>query len=252
MVIDVHAHLWRGAENENKDSILAAMERYEIDKVYVSGLSVYFPDYEQVTWANRAVYEFKKENPGKIAGYVYVSPEHDNAVEVLKQGIEEYNLDGVKLWVSTFCDDECVNRIAEKAIDYGVPLLVHAYHKAKGQLPKESVGSNVRTLALRYPELRIIMAHLGGNCYNGIPPIRECPNVWVDYSGSLFRGDELYYTLENVGAMRILFGTDMPGSYLVNLGQVLEAEMSEHERELILYKNALELFDTKSGLGRVR
>lgn len=252
MIIDVHAHLWQRSEDKNKESILTAMERFEIDKVYVSGLSVHIPDYEQVAWANRVVYEFKKENPGKIAGYVYVSPEHDNAFEVLQKGIEEYNLDGVKLWVSTFCDDECVNRIAEKTIDYGVPLLVHAYHKANGQLPYESVGSNVRALALRYPELKIIMAHFGGNCYNGIPAIRECPNVWVDYSGSLFRGDELNYALESVGAKRILFGTDMPGSYLVNLGQVLEAEMSEHERELILYKNALELFDPKFRLGRVK
>lgn len=220
------------------------MEQYNIDRVYVSGLSGSTPTSQEVTEVNREVASFVREEPEKIGGYVYISPEHDNATDVLKRGIEEQGLSGAKFWISSLCDDVCVNPVAEKIIDYGVPLLIHAFHKSNGQYPNESVGYNVAVLARRYPELKIIMAHMGGNCYNGIPAIRDCPNVWVDYSDSLFRGDELTYAIEVIGADRILHGSDMPpGSYLVNLGQVLEANMSKENRDKILYKNALQVFN---------
>lgn len=243
MIIDIHAHLWAGACEENKAEILRTIERYSITKVYVSGLHGYTPDPEQVAGINRKVAGFVRENPGSICGYVYISPEHDNAVEVLKRYIEEPGFVGVKLWVSTLCDDPCVNPVVEKAIDYGVPVLLHAFHKATGQLPNESVGINVRNLALRYPEAKLIMAHLGGNCYDGIPAIRDCENVWADISGSIFRADDLIYAVESIGADRILFGTDLPGSFAVNYGEVLEANISEDEKNKILYKNTLVLFD---------
>lgn len=107
----------------------------------------------------------------------------------------------------------------------------------------ESQGGNVATLARRYPELKIIMAHLGGNCYHGLPAIADCKNVWVDNSSSIFRGDDLSYAIKTIGVDRILFGSDMPGNFLVNLGQVLELPLSESDRDKILYKNALKVFD---------
>ena len=243
MLVDIHAHLWGGKYERDKAAILAAMEQYGINRVYVSGLSAVVPDEEQVAEANRQAAGFVREHPAQIRGYVYVSPEHKNAEEVLRRGIEEQGLDGVKLWISTLCDAPQVDPLAERMIDYGVPLLIHAFHKATWQFPNESVGANVAVLARRYPELKIIMAHLGGNCYNGIPAIRDLPNVWVDYSGSLYRDDELSYALENVGAERILHGTDMPGTCLVSVGQLHQAGLSCEQRELISHRNAERVFD---------
>ena len=88
------------------------------------------------------------------------------------------------------------------------------------------------------------MAHLGGNAYYGIKPIIECKNVWVDISGSLFRRDDLDYTIKLIGSDRVIFGTDMPGaSYLVNLGQVEEANLTDKQRQDIYYNNAVSFFD---------
>lgn len=87
------------------------------------------------------------------------------------------------------------------------------------------------------------MAHFGGNCYHGIPAIRDIPNVWCDMSGPSFHGGELDYAVENLGVERVLFGTDMPGPYITNLGQVLGADLTQEQRELILYKNARKLLD---------
>lgn len=243
MIIDVHTHIWGYDYQATKSELLKAIERYHIDKIYVSGLTDYVPTKEKVKEANHEVELFIREHKEVIGGYVYVSPEHDNAVEVIRRGIEKQGMEGIKLWVSTFCDEECVNPVMEQAIAYGVPVLVHAFHKANRQVPKESLGNHVANIARRYPKAKILMAHFGGNCYHGIPAIRDCKNVWVDFSGSIFAGDAMDYAVQYLGADRILFGTDMGGSYLVNLGQVLEAKLSGEEQDKILYKNALHLFD---------
>jgi predicted TIM-barrel fold metal-dependent hydrolase len=47
--------------------------------------------------------------------------------------------------------------------------------------------------------------------------------------------------VEQLGAERILFGSDMPGSYLVNVGQVEEANLTHEQKDLIYYKNALRM-----------
>lgn len=229
----------------DKQVILQAMERYQVEKTYVSALGGYVPNPEEVEGLNRAVAEFVREQPGRIGGYVYVSPEHANAQDVVRRGVEDAGMEGVKLWVSALCDDPCVNPVMEQAIGYGVPVLIHSFYKAYGQLPHESIGWNVANIARRYPEAKIIMAHLGGNCYDGIPAIRDCPNVWCDFSGSLFRGDELDYAVSFLGAERLLFGTDMPHFFLDSFGQVLEADLTEYQRELIFWRNAAKIFDTQ-------
>jgi hypothetical protein len=111
------------------------------------------------------------------------------------------------------------------------------------QLPNETLGENVANLALKYPEARIIMAHLGANSYRELKPIRKCKNVWTDYSGTLFRRDELDYAKETLGAERLLFGTDMDlASFLLKLGQLDDSNFTPGEREMVLYKNALTVF----------
>lgn len=243
-IIDMHTHLWQGSYAEDKANLLQAMERYQIDRVFVSGLAhVGNPLPAMVEEVNREVFAFTQEHPECVSGYVYVSPEHANALDVMRRGIEDQGMVGVKLWVATFCDDPRVYPLVEQAIEYGVPILIHAFHKAVLQLPRETTGAQVANLARRYPEAKLIMAHLGGNCYHGMPAVRDYPNVWVDYSGSIFRGDELDYALELVGADRILYGSDMCGIYLVNLGQLLGADISEADREKIFYGNTERLFD---------
>lgn len=243
MIIDAHAHIEGTRCDETKKIVMRAIERYGIDRVYISALQGYTPNEETVSELNYETYKFMREEPKHIGGYAYISPKHKNATEVVKQAVEEYGMEGLKLWVSTYCDDPHVYPVVEKAIDYGIPILIHAFYKVFDQLPNETRGSHVANLARRYPEAKLIMAHLGGNCYDGIPPIKDCKNVWVDFSGSIFRSNDLNYTVSAIGAERIIFGTDIPISFVDSYGQVLEADLTEEECEMILYRNAQKIFD---------
>lgn len=241
MLIDIHAHIWKGNYARDKAEIVKACSLYGISKVYISGLNSLNPDEEEIKELNHEVYKYMQEQPGLIEGFCYVNPLHKKCLDDLKKGIEEYRMSGMKLWVATFCDDPHVFPLIEKCIEYGIPILVHSFHKSVGQLDNESTGIHVANLARLYPEAKIIMAHLGANCYHGIKAIRNCDNVWVDISGSIFRRDDIEYTISQIGAERILFGTDMPGSFLINLGRIEEAELTQEQRDLIYYKNALKI-----------
>jgi predicted TIM-barrel fold metal-dependent hydrolase len=209
----------------------------------VSGLKSHYPDETEIEALNADVHRFMKEQPGLVEGYCYVNPTHANALDVLKNGIENYGMSGMKLWVATFCDDPRVFPLVEQCIEYNIPILIHSFHKAVGQLTYETTGVHVANLARRYPQAKLLMAHFGGNAYHGVKAVRDYPNVYLDFSGTFFRRDEVDYGVKQVGAERIIFGSDMPITYLVNYGQVEEADLTPEERELIYCKNAQRLFD---------
>lgn len=244
MIIDMHTHLWDGSFEENKRQIMGVCERYGVSKVVVSSLGGYYPDKEEIGRLNRATYQFMREKPSAVEGWCYVNPRHKNASDVLKQGIEEYGMSGMKLWVATYCDDPLVFPLVEQCAGYRVPVLIHTFYKEVGQLPYESLGSNVAELAMRYPEAKLIMAHMGANCLRELKPVRPFPNVSVDTSGSISRRDDFDYAKNLLGADRIVFGTDMPLiSYLLNYGQIEEAALTPEEKERVFSKNALRLLE---------
>lgn len=251
MIIDIHSHIWGADYEYYKRENLKMLEKYGVDKIYISPLSEHYPDKETVRNMNAEAARFIKENRSEIGGFVYVSPEHDNAAEVVSRGIENMGFAGIKLWVSELCDSECVYPVMEKAEKYNVPVLIHTFKKAQGQLRKESTAKNVANVARRFPNVKIIMAHLGGNCYDGIPQIADLKNVWVDISGTLHHSNELNYTKRYIGASRILFGTDLT-SFSICYGQVAEADLTEDERNDILGNNAVYVLDRGIGVGDLK
>lgn len=244
MIIDIHAHIMGHSWEADKAALLKAMGQYGLDRIYVSALRSFYSDEAEVDFLNGLVLDFMRQEPERVGGAVYLNPKNKNVMDVLKRAIEDQGFALIKLWCCTFADDPAVDPIMDYAREAGVPVLFHSFHKMYGQVPKESSGIHVANIARRHPKTKILMAHLGGNCYDGIPAIQDCENVWCDNSGGAFyRGDDLDYAVECLGAERILFGTDMPGSAASNIGQVLGADLSEQQREQIFWKNARKLLD---------
>jgi len=239
----MHTHLWLGRVNQCRDALLRAAEAYNYLRVYVSTLGGgALPNEAQIRECNAASAEFIRDYPNLVRGWCYVNPRHTNSIDVIKRGIYEQRMTGVKLWIATLCDDPLVFPIAEFCIENNLPLLIHALDKTVGQCEFESVGMNVRNLALRYPELRIIMAHLGGNEYTGIRAISDCKNVTVDISGVIHRADTLEYAIERVGVNRLMYGTDMSGNApgWSGIGRVDALDISDSDKRRIFLDNAVE------------
>ena len=238
-IIDMHAHIWNGREQACADAMRRAAEHYGIEKILVSALGSHYPDKDEVRYLNEQTQKLIRED-ALFGGYVTVSPEHDNALEVLREGVEQQGMIGMKIWVSCLCDDACCDKLYDYCAQNDVPVLIHALKKTVGQLPKEATGVHVANAARRHPDTKFIMAHLGGNCYHGLPLVKELSNVWSDFSGGYCRREDVPYAVEQLGAERILFGTD--NAYAMNLGQILDGDLSPVQQEQILYRNTAELF----------
>lgn len=244
-IIDMHAHIWMWGIEATTSRLISSIETYGVEKTFVSTLSTAYPDIDTVEKMNDETYKLMKAYPQYIEGYVYVGPEHPNALDVLKRGVEDRGMCGAKVWVSEKCDSEKMNPIAEKLIEYNLPVLIHALKKSQFVgVPTENTSVEIRRLALRYPELKIIMAHVDGNCYHGIPNVRDLKNVYVDISGRGNREGELEYIVENIGADRVLFGTDLSeASFCSPYSAVVSAELPDDVKQSILYDNAVRIFD---------
>lgn len=239
MIVDCHAHLWDGRFADNKREIVTACQRYPIERVCVSGLGSYTPDSDEIERLNREVARFMAEEPDLIRGFCSLNPRHPGSLSQLRACVEDRGMVGLKLWVATLCDDPLVFPLVEQCIRYDIPLLLHAWHKSVGQLPFETQAIHVAGLSARYPEARLIMAHLGGNCQHELKVIAPHDNVCADVSGSLFRNGDLDCAIRWLGSERVLFGSDMPGaSFLVSWGQVEDAALAETDKALIYRENA--------------
>ena len=96
----------------------------------------------------------------------------------------------------------------EWADQYSMPFLYHA-----GRTPI-SWPDKLMPIAPSYPNVKFIVAHLGGNAYDRIyDTLRRWPalpeNVYVD-SSTARHPDILRRAIETWGSDRVLFGTDLP------------------------------------------
>lgn len=238
-IIDMHAHIWKNREEACAKSMHQAADRFGIEKILISALGSHYPDQAEVAYLNEQTEKLIRHDP-LFGGYVTISPEHDNSLDVLRKGIETQGMLGMKIWVSCLCDDARCDKLYEYCGENKVPVLIHAFAKTAGQLPFEATGVHVANAARRHPNTKFIMAHMGGNSYHGVRLIRDLPNIWTDFSGGPFRTDDIPYAIELLGAERILFGTD--NAYAMNYGQVLEAQLPKEQQEQILHTNAALLF----------
>ena len=238
-IIDMHAHIWNGREEACADAMRKAAKHYGIEKILISALGSHYPDKDEVSYLNEQTAKLIRED-ALFGGYVTVSPEHDNSLDVLRKGIETQGMIGLKIWVSCLCDDVCCDKLYEYCAENGIPVLGHVFKKTVGQLPCEATAVHMANAAKNHPDTKFIMAHLGGNCYHGVRTIENLPNVWSDFSGSSSRAEELTYAVEHLGTERVLFGTD--NAYAMNLGQVLDAKLTQQQKEQILWKNTADLF----------
>lgn len=241
MLIDMHAHIMAGIAKESRISLNLIRERYGVEHIIISALKTQQPAEDEVKQLNDVAYECMKEDPDFISALCYINPRNLNSLEEL-----EHNLDrgmvGVKLWTATYCNDPLVYPIAEKCIERNKPILIHTFNKTVNKLPCESRAEHVADLARRYPELTVVMAHMGGAAFQELPVIKKLTNVYVDFSGGVNRADDLPYALELLGSKRIMFASDAPVGIHPSYGQLMDAKLTQEEFDDIAWRNADKVF----------
>jgi predicted TIM-barrel fold metal-dependent hydrolase len=247
-IIDMHAH--PPHDRSQTEPMLAAARRAGIERLILcslgSGDMVPYPSVDEVRNGNEEVFGLIDRHPGFVFGLVYVNPNHSETRRILEEGLQHPGIVGIKLWIS--CRDEQgrldpVYPVLEFAAERNAPVLCHAFYRSGGNLPGELSPTDIANLAARYPQARLIMAHMGGQWIQGVRAIRSYPNVWTDLSGGRAYMGSVELAVRELGAGRVLYGSDaFIRAFAVMLAKVAAAELGLPDKRRIIWDNSAALF----------
>lgn len=235
MIIDVHSHVWEYPRHFGDDfrrQAIRARAGVEVD------LTVRYEDYRATCpadtrtivfggkaklsdqWVDdRYVAEYVAAHPDTLIGFLSLDPTQDGWEREMREGREELGLRGIKLlpmYAGFRPDDERLDPLWRYATQHRLPVLLHTGTTFMAQAPLEyTLPRHIDTVARRFPDVKIIMAHLGhpyeGEC---VVTFRKHPNVYADVSALHYRPFQLYHSLmlvQEYGVWgKVLFGTDYP------------------------------------------
>jgi predicted TIM-barrel fold metal-dependent hydrolase len=254
MKIDCHMHVNGKTRQwgwESNDKIIEAADKLGIDKLCCSiPITSGMPSHKEAQACNEDVLAAMNRYPDRILGCCFVNPVHQKkSLEEIEHCILEHGMMGIKLYNQFKCSDPIVYPVVEKAIELGVPILEHAgYVTDPEQASKQPNLSNAQdfvTLAAEYPEAMLIEAHLGGggDWEWAIKALRHSQSVYLDTSGSVIDEGMIEMAVRELGAERLLFGTDM--TMEGGVGKILGADITAEQREMIFWKNMHEILERR-------
>ena len=159
--------------------------------------------------------------PEKFVGFAYADPRRPDCMELLRHGIEELGLRGVKygpIYNGVALDDPRMDPIYRYCVANDLPLTMHMGTTFARTAPVDlGRAIHVEPLALKYPELKMILAHMGHPWYEDcIAVVRKQPNVYAEISAIYYRPWQFYNIMisaqEYLITDKIFFGTDFPFS----------------------------------------
>ena len=234
-IIDVHSHYWRYPEHFQDDfrqQAKRAKAGVELD------LTVRFEDYQRQSvpdvktivfggkarlsglWVDdRDIQAYVAEHSEQLIGFLSLDPTQPGWERELHAGHQELGLRGIKLmpmYAGFRPDDERLAPLWQYAQKHQLPVLLHTGTTFLSQAPLEcTLPRHLDPVAMRYPEVRMILAHLGhpyeGEC---VAVIRKHPHAYADLSALHYRPFQLYHSLmlvQEYGVWdKVLFGTDYP------------------------------------------
>jgi len=171
-------------------------------------------------WVNDAyVAKYAAQAPDRLIGFLAVDPTQQGWERELRAGHQELGLRGIKL-LSMYAgfrpDESRLDPLWQYATDHRLPVLLHTGTTFVAQAPLEcTLPRHLDAVATRFPEVKIIMAHLGhpyeGEC---VVTIRKHANVYADISALHYRPFQFFHSLmlvQEYGVWdKVLFGTDYP------------------------------------------
>lgn len=243
-IIDVHAHygVWPFPDKgEELEKLLKFLDKYEVEKCILSSARAIVHD---LLRGNAELAEVLEKDP-RLFGYVVLNP---NYPELCEREMTQYLRGGTKFlgvklhyaYTGVPLDSPETREVLRRLRRHDVPALLHTY--------SASDIYQVAKLAQEFGQQKFILGHMGGHAWK--EAIREAEvhtNFYLEPCCSIAEVDRITEAVKAV-PHRIVFGSDMTLLHpAYTLGMVMDADLSEMEREAVLRRNALRLFKFPEG-----
>ena len=200
---------------------------------------------KQVQSINSFIAHTVSGSEGAMTGLGSLHPDSENTERDYSH-LKSLGLKGVKLhpdFQKIPIDDMRCEKIYEMCSG-DLPVLLHT---GDYRYDYSNPDRLVRILE-KYPDLTVIGAHFGGWSVwdDAVSKLSAYPNFYVDCSSSFYAlsSDKAASLVRRYGADHVLFGTDFPmWSYEDEIERFNLMELTDDEKEKILYKNAMKIFD---------
>lgn len=200
--------------------------------------------------------------PDKFVGFAYVDPRRQDCMDLLHHAIDDLGLVGVKfgpIYNGVSLSDPRMQPVLEFLQKRNIPLTMHMGTTFARNAPVDlGRAIHVEPVAMRYPDLTMILAHMGHPWYEeAIVVSRKQPNVFLDQSALFYRPWQFYNMLilaqEYKITDKIFFGTDFPFAGvdesvdgLLNINSMLEGtklpRVSQETINQILWSNPFDVW----------
>jgi len=247
-IIDAHAHMgpWYNfhiPHQGSADAMVRSMDLCGITTAVISPHVCIGPDYHL---GNEQAFEAATRFPGRLVPFVTVNPTY--GAEAVQQEIDYWHeraqIKAFKLHPGTHlykASGENYFPVYEYANAHALPILSHSW--AGDPL---CGASTLGGLAAKYTKANFIIGHSASSWQvmeEGCQEAEQNDNVYLDLTGSRLLHGLIEQMVAQVGAHRVLFGTDNPFiDPRPGLGRVLMSRLNDDDKRLILSQNARKLF----------
>ncbi|MBQ8657849.1 MAG: amidohydrolase family protein [Clostridia bacterium] len=241
-IIDIHCHFDHGAvgesakRNELHKADLAFLkkerERLGIKKTFMSSFSSVCST-ERIYEENEYLFE-KMQKATWLYQWVVLDPREKRLFSQVESLLKKDKIVGIKIHPELH---------KYEILDYADEIFAFANeHKTTVLMHPPATIVKTAAVADKYPDMNLIIAHLGVMEHIDAIANAKHGNVYTDTSGQAsYKNNILEYAVEKVGSEKIFFGTDTY-SCAFQVGRILLAGISKKDKENILRNNAIKFF----------
>jgi uncharacterized protein len=245
MIIDAHVHIGTSQFlqiDADAAQLVAIADEVGFDRIFVTHVTAL---YYAMREGNDALGADLARWGDRLIGYVTI-PTHrlgQDACDKIRRCVECHGMRGVKMYShpESSITEASATAIIETAADLKLPILGHF------------TPTECDVLMQRVPEARILMAHMGGqpyalgNWHLAVEVAERHPNLYLDTATSQIDNGMIEHAVAQLGADRIVFGTDTPLlDPWVQRAKIEGAAIDESAKRLILGGNIARLVGFKT------
>ena len=239
--IDIHSHFNHGSrfdcpEEESHLRSFAFLEsvyaKAGVSQVGISTYASVLNHVECITEENRYLHRLIDEKDW-VYQWVVIDPRQKETYEQAEKMLSHPKVLGIKIqsFEQKYDIREYADELFAFANEHKTTILMHPHYIS--QMP---------SFADKYPDMKLIIAHLASKEHVDAIANAKHGNIYTDTSGGASsRNNIIEYAVNRVGSEKILFGTDTY-SFAFQFGRIALSDLSRRDKENILWRNAVKLF----------